>query len=86
VQLGGALSVAAGPVGRSAGVDVMPEAAVYTYSLSQGLFAGVSLEGTVIKTNTKGNERYYHGRVSSSAILRGSIVPPRSAAELLEGL
>lgn len=88
VQLGGALSVAAGPVGRSAGADIMPRAAVYTYSLSKGLFAGVSLEGTVIKTNDKAINRYYHseGQPSSEDILRGRIVPPPSAAELLKTL
>ena len=41
VQLGGELSVAAGPYGRTADADVMPKAAVYAYSRSQGLFAGV---------------------------------------------
>lgn len=88
VQLGGALSVAAGPVGRSAGADVMRRAAVYTYSISQGLFAGVSLEGAVIKTNVKANNRYYRsqGEPSSEDILQGRIVPPPSAAELLKVL
>jgi len=86
VQLGGALSVAAGPVGRSAAADVMRRAAVYTYSISQGLFAGVSLEGAVIKTNSKANKRYYHGPASSEDILQGRIVPPPSAAELLKHL
>src|SRR4029453_12214467 len=38
VSIGGTLSVAAGPVGRTAGANVMPVAAVYTYSRSQGLF------------------------------------------------
>lgn len=86
VQLGGSLSVAAGPIGRTAAADVMPKAAVYTYSLSQGLFAGVSLEGAFIKTNQKGNERFYHANVSSDSILRGRIAPPRRAANLLSSL
>src|SRR6185436_12688298 len=50
VTLGGALGVAAGPIGRTAEAGVGLQAAVYTYSRSQGLFAGVSLEGTVIGT------------------------------------
>src|SRR5713101_7240502 len=45
VTLGADASVAAGPVGRAAEADVTPKAAVYTYSKSKGLFAGVSLEG-----------------------------------------
>src|SRR5262245_46004442 len=37
VSFGGALSAAAGPVGRTASASVMPVAAIYTYSRSQGL-------------------------------------------------
>ncbi len=86
VQLGGAISVAAGPVGRSAEAGVMTKAAVYSYSVSQGLFAGVSLEGTVIKSNTKGNERYYNAAVSVEEILKGKVTPPATAVELIKSL
>ena len=86
VQLGGALSVAAGPVGRTAEAGVMPKAAVYTYSLSQGLFAGVSLEGAAIETNDKANARFYHGQVSAAAILQRKVGPPAQARELLASL
>jgi SH3 domain-containing YSC84-like protein 1 len=86
VELGGALSVAAGPVGRSAEAGITTKAAVYTYSLTQGLFAGVSLDGTVISTNHKANERYYHTRIGAESILSGKVVPPRSAAELFTNL
>jgi SH3 domain-containing YSC84-like protein 1 len=48
VTLGANLSVAAGPVGRHAEGSLALRAAMYTYSRRQGLFAGVSLEGTVI--------------------------------------
>lgn len=85
-ELGGAISVAAGPAGRSAEAGVMPKAAVYSYSVSQGLFAGVSLEGTVIKSNPKGNERYYHDVVRVQDILKGKVTPPASADELLKKL
>lgn len=85
-ELGGAISVAAGPAGRNAEAGVMPKAAVYSYSVSQGLFAGISLEGTVIKSNAKGNERYYHDAVSVEDILKGKAAPPASAAELLKNL
>ncbi len=46
VQFGGDISAAAGPIGRTAEADITPVAAVYAYSRSQGLFAGVSFEGT----------------------------------------
>ena len=47
VTLGGSLSVAAGPVGRSAeaGTDIELAASIYSYSMSRGIFAGMSLEG-----------------------------------------
>jgi len=70
-KLGGELSVAAGPVGRSAEASVTPTAAVYAYSRSQGLFAGVSLEGTLIKAKTKADRRYYTSEVSLATILAG---------------
>lgn len=86
VQLGGALSVAAGPLGRTIEAGVTPRAAVYTYSRSKGLFGGVSLEGTVIDTNEKANERFYHQTVSASDILKGRVSPPKSANQLLTSL
>jgi lipid-binding SYLF domain-containing protein len=86
VQLGGALSVAAGPVGRAAEADVTPRAAVYSYSVSQGLFAGVSLEGTVIEMNPRSNARYYGVRTSAAAILNGQVAPPHGARVLLREL
>ena len=71
VELGGALSVAAGPVGREAEAGVTPRAAVYSYSRSQGLFAGASLEGTVIAANKKANQNYYHSNLTPGQILAG---------------
>lgn len=84
LALGTDLSVAAGPVGRSVGADVLPQAAVYTYSRSQGLFVGVSLEGTVIATRNKINAKYYGRKIQPSEILSGKVVPPQGARKLLE--
>lgn len=86
VQLGGELSVAAGPVGRSAEADVTPKAAIYTYSRSQGLFAGASLEGTVIGTDKHQNNRYYGGPVNAHDILTGRVPAPAQAHVLLRAL
>jgi lipid-binding SYLF domain-containing protein len=86
VRLGGELSVAAGPVGRSAEAGITPSAAVYAYSRSQGLFAGVSLEGSVIGANTKANRRYYGRPVSPSDILAGRTNRPLSAMRLARQL
>lgn len=81
--LGGALSVAAGPVGRTAEAAVGLQAAVYTYSRSQGLFAGVSLEATVLTTRDQVNAAYYGRPVEARDILAGKVQPPAGAQRLL---
>ncbi|MEW6272780.1 MAG: lipid-binding SYLF domain-containing protein [Thermodesulfobacteriota bacterium] len=86
IKLGVDLSVAAGPVGRDLGAGVMPVAAIYSYSRSQGLFAGVSLEGTVIVTRDGENEEYYGRAVTPDEILTGKVRPPKSANALIRTL
>lgn len=60
--LGGDISVAAGPVGRtsSAGTDVKLESEVYSYSRSKGLFAGISLSGSSLDIDKSANHSYYN--------------------------
>ena len=82
VTLGGNLSAAAGPVGRTAEAGVAPRAAVYTYSRSKGLFAGASLEGAVVATLKGANEQYYRRPVTAYEILHGRVAPPRYATSL----
>jgi SH3 domain-containing YSC84-like protein 1 len=82
VSIGAELSAAAGPVGRNLGAAVMPVAAVYTYSLSQGLFAGMSLEGTVIVARDETTDSYYGRDATPAEILAGKVKPPAGAAKL----
>jgi len=86
VTLGGDISVAAGPLGRHAEAAITPVAAIYTYSRSQGLFAGVSLEGTVIGTRNDANAEYYGRSVTPEEILSGKVAPPLGAMRLLQVL
>ncbi len=86
VSLGAQLSVAAGPVGRTAEASVMPQAAVYTYSRSQGIFAGVSLQGTVIGSRDDTNAAYYGRPVTPSEILSGRVKTPKGARTLIKTL
>jgi SH3 domain-containing YSC84-like protein 1 len=86
VTLGGDISVAAGPIGRNAEAAITPVAAIYTYSRSQGLFAGVSLEGTVIGTRNDANAEYYGRRVTPEEILSRKVPPPSGAARLVQVL
>jgi lipid-binding SYLF domain-containing protein len=86
VTLGADASAAAGPVGREAAAAITPTAAIYTYSRAQGLFAGVSLEGTVIATQKTANQRYYGQPVTARDILSGAVSPPSRANNLISAL
>jgi len=86
VSIGGDITAAIGPVGRNLGADVLPVAAVYTYSRSQGLFAGVSLQGSVIATRDDANTEYYGRKVTPDEILDGKVRPPKSASRLVKVL
>jgi SH3 domain-containing YSC84-like protein 1 len=86
VTIGADVSAAAGPVGRTAAGAVAPTAAVYTYSKSKGLFAGVSLEGAVIGTQRGSNFRYYGHPVRADEILSGITTPPPGSAPLRRAL
>jgi lipid-binding SYLF domain-containing protein len=84
VTLGGNMSVSAGPVGRSAEASVALQSAIYSYSRSQGLFAGVSLEGTVVSVKDDYNQAYYGKPVTAQEILSGKVQPPAGARNLLQ--
>ncbi|HEY8649320.1 MAG TPA: YSC84-related protein [Chthoniobacterales bacterium] len=86
VTIGGDVSAAAGPVGRDLQAGVTPSAAIYTYSRSQGLFAGISLQGAVIATQKTANARYYRSAVGARQILIGRVSPPPGASVLLRAL
>ncbi len=85
VKLGGDISVAAGPVGRSAegATDAQLHAEILSYSRTRGLFAGVSLEGAIVKQDKGDNRDLYGRRVTAKEILiGGAVAPPREAAAL----
>jgi lipid-binding SYLF domain-containing protein len=70
--LGGDVSVAAGPVGRSstANTDYKLEAEVYSYSRSKGLFAGISLNGASLDFDATANKNFYGKPTTASAIFK----------------
>ena len=86
VTLGGNLSVAAGPVGRTAETSVALQSAIYSYSRSEGFFAGVSLEGTVVSVRDEANAAYYGRPVTAQEILSGKVQAPAGARNLLQEL
>jgi len=61
-------------------------AACYSYSISKGLFAGVSLEGSVIISRQSMNKKFYGKDVNVRDLLSGSIPSPPAAAPLYESL
>lgn len=90
VTLGGNVSIAAGPVGRNAeaagAASMKGVAGIFAYSKTKGLFAGVSLEGSVLIERRDANEKMYNGRVTAKQLLEGAIRPPPAADPLMRVL
>jgi lipid-binding SYLF domain-containing protein len=84
--LGADASVAAGPVGRTAAAatDAQMTAKVLTYSRSKGLFAGIALNGAVLRPSGDDNEELYGKKVDPKDILlTGNVAPPAAAIPLM---
>lgn len=91
VQLGGNLSVAVGPLGRtgeaSAALNAdMNLSAMFSYSISRGLYGGVTIEGTVLLDRAETNAGVYGKRIKPQEILNGSVEAPAYAVELMQRL
>jgi len=88
VTLGGNLSVALGPVGRNAEASgsILNLAPMYSYSVTKGLFVGISLEGSVLIERKDTNSNFYRRKVSAQEILSGSVPPPPAAEDLYRAL
>ena len=86
VKLGADASAAAGPVGRTAeaATDVVLTAQILSYSRAKGLFAGVSLEGSTLRSDGSANEKLYGQKLSAADIISGGKVKaPPSAQGLI---
>ena len=83
--LGADASVAAGPVGRhaEANTDWKMRAEVLTYSRARGVFAGVSLNGAVVKQDKDSTREFYGHMVTTKAALTGEVDPPAAANPFL---
>lgn len=89
VKLGGDVSAAAGPVGRtaSAETDVAMKAEILSYSRARGAFAGVSLAGSTLRADDDANKNLYGKAIPAKDIVMGSDVPaPPSAKALIATL
>jgi lipid-binding SYLF domain-containing protein len=83
--LGAEGSVAAGPVGRTATAqtDAQLHADILSWSRSQGLFAGVALEGATLRQDLDDNATLYNKKLENHDIVTSGMRPPPTAAKLL---
>lgn len=86
VKLGADASAAAGPKGRTAAADtdIVMKAEVLSYSRSRGLFAGISLEGSTLRSDGSANRKLYGRSLSAKEIVReGKVGVPASGSEFV---
>jgi len=86
VKLGADAAVAAGPKGRaaSAETDAYMRAEILTYSRSQGLFAGVSLEGSTLRQDNGANESLYGHKITAQEIVKGGVSKGQNLVAVLQ--
>ena len=86
--LGAEGSVAAGPVGRTATAqtDAQMHADILSWSRSQGLFAGIALEGATLRQDLDDNETLYGKRLENKQIVHSGVRAPKAAARLIAEL
>jgi SH3 domain-containing YSC84-like protein 1 len=87
-ELTGEGSVAAGPVGRhaSAGTDWKMNTQMLTYSRSQGVFAGLTLEGAVVQQDDDSTRAIYGKNMKFRNILSGKAATPKSADAFMKAV
>jgi lipid-binding SYLF domain-containing protein len=86
VKLGADASAAAGPKGRAAAADtdIIMRAEILSYSRSRGLFAGISLEGSTLRSDGSANRKLYGRDLGAKEIVReGKVGVPASGRELV---
>ncbi len=86
VKLGADASAAAGPKGRTAegATDIVMNAEILSYSRNKGLFAGISLEGSTLRSDGNANEKLYGKRLTAKEIIvEHKVSVPACAKELV---
>jgi lipid-binding SYLF domain-containing protein len=83
--LGAEASVAAGPVGRTATAqtDAQMHAEILSWSRSQGVFAGIALEGATLRQDLDDNAALYGSKLENRFIVSSGTRPPESAGPLM---
>jgi lipid-binding SYLF domain-containing protein len=86
VKLGADASAAAGPKGRTAegATDIVMNAEILSYSRNKGLFAGISLEGSTLRSDGSANTKLYGRKLTAKEIIRdGKVGIPGAARQLV---
>ncbi|KAJ5874697.1 uncharacterized protein N7529_003127 [Penicillium soppii] len=87
LTLSGNISMAVGPVGRSAEasgvVGVKSSTGVFTYSKTRGLYGGLTVEGGVLAERAAANKKMYGRRIRATELLNGLIPSPPEAEVLM---
>lgn len=91
LQLGGNLSLAIGPLGRTGEASAalsaeMEVSAMFSYSVSRGLYGGATIEGTFLIDRSATNARAYGRNVLPKDILSGQVKMPIYAKPLVNRL
>ena len=86
--VGADAAVAAGPLGRqaSAQTDATMYAEILAWSRSRGVFAGVSLQGSTLRTDTSENNALYGKSLTARDVIKGGQTPVAATAEFLRTL
>ncbi|MGO9127004.1 MAG: lipid-binding SYLF domain-containing protein [Terriglobales bacterium] len=87
-KVGADASVAAGPVGRHAAADTdwRLQAQILSYSRARGVFAGLALDGALVRQDKNSTREFYGHLVSTRAALTGAATAPPAAYPFLESL
>lgn len=88
LKLGVDAGVTAGPIGRAAeaGVNAKLETAIYAYSRSKGLYAGVALDGAVLDIDNSMNEKVYGSSVNAKNVLNGTVAANSTVRPFMDAL
>ncbi len=88
VKLGADASAAAGPVGRttSAETDIAMQAEILSYSRARGVFGGVSLAGSTLRSDGGANKNLYGAELNAKQIIRENKVKTPAAGQALVDL
>ena len=87
VKLGADVGVAAGPVGKGASAATANLSAdILAFARSKGLFAGISLDGALVKVRNGLNDAYYGAKVTPTDILVRRTVANRYSGRLISAI